>query len=237
MMNKDFRKTLDARLSGMRWGEREQEGVLRRVRQENAPQTVPAKRSSAVLVTALAALMIVVGSLLTHTLPTPEPPLSTPEQAFERIGPAAAPNTVSANPPENEMNVSCPTFETDLLTIGVLKASAASDSAMVQLCIQPREENSILVHASDTSVQPPKDRQDLHVTLRLASVEQENASTLWQGTQTLAFSGYAEYRFETADLPSPDALPILLTVEVRDASDALLESTECPLTLTHLMAQ
>ncbi len=64
-MNKDFRNALDQSLSGLRWDERDQENVLRRVRQEESKPAAPAVSHAAILAFAMVTLMIAVGSALT----------------------------------------------------------------------------------------------------------------------------------------------------------------------------
>ncbi len=84
-MNKDFRTTLDARLSGMRWGEREQANVLRQIRQQEVQEVKHVKRGSAMMAFAMATLLLVMGTALAmSTLPTPMPTVAVQPQGDPR---------------------------------------------------------------------------------------------------------------------------------------------------------
>lgn len=82
-MNDEFRKALDTRLSGLRWGEREQAKVLRAIHTKEVTEVKHVKRGTMALAFAIATLFLVMGAAFALTgLPqpndtTPATPLST----------------------------------------------------------------------------------------------------------------------------------------------------------------
>ena len=71
-MNDKLKQSLDGRLGGMRWGEREQAEVFRQIRRKELQDVKHVKRGSGMLAIAMALLFIVMGAAYALTTPPPD---------------------------------------------------------------------------------------------------------------------------------------------------------------------
>lgn len=122
-MNDKLSQSLKSRLSGMRWGEREQTEVLRQIQRKEMQDVKHAKRGAGMLAIAVTLLFLVAGAAFAvGTMPQPED------------------STALTQPPDAEfVPVTSRQFENDYLTVTVDAARWTGETASFEVTLRLKE--------------------------------------------------------------------------------------------------